>query len=70
MYDPFTKHVFTFNARSKDSTVVDAATGKVVGTVPLGGKPEFPATDGKGKYSSTSRTKVRLRRSTPTSSRC
>ncbi len=49
MYDPFTKHVFTFNARSKDSTVVDAATGKVVGTVPLGGKPEFPATDEKGK---------------------
>ena len=49
MHDPFTKHVFTFNARSKDSTVVDAATGKVLGTVPLGGKPEFPATDEKGK---------------------
>jgi YVTN family beta-propeller protein len=49
LYDPFTKHVFTFNARSKDSTVVDAAGGKVVGTVPLGGKPEFPATDSSGK---------------------
>ena len=49
LYDPFTKHVFTFNARSKDSTIVDAATGKVVGTVPLGGKPEFPATDEKGR---------------------
>jgi DNA-binding beta-propeller fold protein YncE len=49
LYDPFTKHVFTFNARSKDATVVDAASGKVVGTVPLGGKPEFPVTDGKGK---------------------
>ena len=49
LYDPFTKQVFTFNARSKDSTVVDAASGKVVGTVPLGGKPEFPATDGAGK---------------------
>jgi len=49
LYDPFTKHVFTFNARSKDSTVVDAASGKVVGTVPLGGKPEFAATDGAGK---------------------
>ena len=49
LYDPFTKHVFTFNARSKDSTVVDAASGKVVGTVPLDGKPEFPATDGAGK---------------------
>lgn len=49
LYEPYSKHVFTFNARSKDSTVVDAATGKVVGTVPLGGKPEFPASDGKGK---------------------
>jgi YVTN family beta-propeller protein len=49
LYDPFTKHVFTFNARSKDSTVVDAASGKVVGTVSLGGKPEFSASDGKGK---------------------
>ncbi len=49
LYDPFTNHVFTFNARSHDSTVVDAASGKVVGTVPLGGKPEFPVTDGKGK---------------------
>ena len=49
LYDPFTKRVFTFNARSKDSTVVDAATGKVLGTIPLGGKPEFPATDEKGR---------------------
>jgi YVTN family beta-propeller protein len=49
LYDPFTKHVFTFSAKSKDSTIVDAATGKVVGTIPLGGKPEFPATDEKGK---------------------
>jgi YVTN family beta-propeller protein len=49
LYEPFSKHVFTFNARSKDSSVIDAATGKVVGTVPLGGKPEFPASDGKGK---------------------
>ncbi len=49
LYDPFTKHVFTFNARSKDSTVFDAASGKVLGTIPLGGKPEFPATDLKGK---------------------
>jgi YVTN family beta-propeller protein len=49
LYDPFTKHVFTFNARSKDSTVVDAASGKAIGTVLLGGKPEFAVSDGKGK---------------------
>ena len=49
LYEPFTKHVFTFNARGHDTTVIDAATGKVVGSVPLGGKPEFPASDGMGK---------------------
>jgi YVTN family beta-propeller protein len=49
VYEPLSKHVFTFNARSKDSTAIDAATDKVMGTVPLGGKPEFPASDGKGK---------------------
>ncbi|MGD0929324.1 MAG: YncE family protein [Candidatus Korobacteraceae bacterium] len=49
LYDPFSKRLFTFNARSQDSTVIDAAGAKVVGTVPLGGKPEFPASDGKGK---------------------
>ncbi|MGA2602181.1 MAG: YncE family protein, partial [Bryobacteraceae bacterium] len=41
--------VFTFNGRSKDSTVINAKTGAVEGTIPLGGKPEFPAADGKGK---------------------
>ncbi len=49
LYEPFSKRVFTFNARSQDSTAIDAASGKVVGTIPLGGKPEFPASDGKGK---------------------
>ena len=49
LFDPFSKHVFTFNARSHDSSVIDAASGKVVGTVPLSGKPEFPASDGKGR---------------------
>jgi DNA-binding beta-propeller fold protein YncE len=29
-------------------TVLDAASSKVVGTVALGGKPEFPVIDGKG----------------------
>ncbi len=49
LFEPFSKHVFTFNAKSQDSTVLDAATGKVLATIPLGGKPEFPASDGKGK---------------------
>src|SRR5689334_11134363 len=48
LYDPATKRVFTFNGRSSDSTAIDAATGKVLGTIKLDGKPEFAASDAKG----------------------
>jgi YVTN family beta-propeller protein len=48
LYDPFSKRVFTFNAKSHDTTAVDASKGDVVGTLALGGKPEFAATDEKG----------------------
>jgi YVTN family beta-propeller protein len=48
VYDPVSKRVFTMNARSNNSTVIDAATDMVVGTVDLGGKPEEAAPDGKG----------------------
>ncbi len=48
MYDPASKQVFTFNGSSQDTTAIDAATGKVVGTVALGGKPEFAVSDEKG----------------------
>lgn len=49
LYDPFSQKVFTFNGGSSNSTVIDARNNKVVGTIPLDGKPEFSATDGKGK---------------------
>lgn len=49
LYDPFSKKVFTFNGRSSNSTVIDAVTMKVIGNIPLSGKPEFSQTDGKGK---------------------
>jgi DNA-binding beta-propeller fold protein YncE len=49
LYDPATRRVFTFNARGKDATVFDAPSGDVVGTIPLGGKPEFAATNAKGR---------------------
>ena len=49
LYDPATKRVFTFNGRSHDSSAIDAASGKVVGTIPLDGKPEFAASDAKGE---------------------
>ena len=49
LYDPATKRVFTFNGRSQDSTAINAATGKVLGTIKLDGKPEFAASDAKGE---------------------
>jgi DNA-binding beta-propeller fold protein YncE len=36
------------NGDSSTSTAIDAATGKVVGSVALGGGPEFAASDAKG----------------------
>jgi DNA-binding beta-propeller fold protein YncE len=48
LYDPATKRVFTFNGRSQDSTAIDAASGKVLGTIKLDGKPEFAASDARG----------------------
>ena len=47
-YDPATKRVFTFNGKSMDSTVIDATTNKVIGTVKLGDKPEEAILDGSG----------------------
>jgi len=48
IYDPATQRVFAFNGGSDSATVIDAATGKVAGTVELKGGPEFAAADGKG----------------------
>jgi DNA-binding beta-propeller fold protein YncE len=49
LYDPATKRVFTFNGKSQDSTAIDGASGKVLGTIKLDGKPEFAASDAKGE---------------------
>jgi DNA-binding beta-propeller fold protein YncE len=49
LYDPATKRVFTFNGKSQDSTAIDGATGNVLGTIKLDGKPEFAASDAKGE---------------------
>lgn len=48
VYDPASKRVFTMNGAAGSATAVDGATGNVAGTVALGGRPEFPAADGKG----------------------
>ena len=46
LYDKFSNRVFTFNGGgTQDASAIDAASGKVVGTISLGGKPEFAQTD-------------------------
>ena len=49
LYDPFSKKVFAFNGRTKNATVIDANTNKVVATIELSGKPEFAASNEKGR---------------------
>lgn len=48
LYDPASKRVFVMNGDPKNCTVIDAKTGNVVGTIELGGGPEFAVSDGKG----------------------
>ena len=48
LYDPVSKDVFSFNGDSRTSTVLDPTSGKVVGTIELGGAPEFAVADGRG----------------------
>jgi DNA-binding beta-propeller fold protein YncE len=48
-YDPFSHRVFSFNGESNNASVVDGSSMKEIGTVDLGGGPEFAVPDGKGK---------------------
>jgi DNA-binding beta-propeller fold protein YncE len=48
IYDPFSKRVFVMDGDPLNSTVIDAKSGSVVGTIELGGGPEFAVADGKG----------------------
>jgi YVTN family beta-propeller protein len=47
-YDPASKRIFVMNGDPNSSTVIDAKSGSVVGTIELGGGPEFAVADGKG----------------------
>jgi DNA-binding beta-propeller fold protein YncE len=49
LFDPATKRIFTFNGDSRSSSVIDAASGKKIGTIDLGGGPEFAVSAGDGK---------------------
>ncbi len=48
MLDPFNARVWVFSHAMPHATVIDAASGDVVGTLDLGGAPEQAATDGNG----------------------
>ncbi|MDP8980547.1 MAG: YncE family protein [Acidobacteriota bacterium] len=48
LYHAGTQQVFAFNGSGKSATVLNGKTGEVAGTIELGGKPEFAATDGTG----------------------
>src|SRR5580698_5416230 len=48
VFEPVTKTVWAFNGRSNNATVIDTDQRKVVATIALSGKPEFPVADGRG----------------------
>src|ERR1700732_539038 len=48
-FEPKTKRIFTFNGRSNDTTIIDPKTNEVIKSLPLSGKPEMCAADGRGK---------------------
>jgi hypothetical protein len=48
LYDPASKRVFAMNGDAHSSTVIDAKSGTSVGTIALGGAPEFAVADGTG----------------------
>ena len=49
LFDPASGHIFTFNGDAGSASVIDPVSGKNIGTIPLGGKPESGVTDGNGK---------------------
>jgi YVTN family beta-propeller protein len=48
IYEPLTKRIYVMNGDSENISVLDAVNGHVVGTISLGGGPEFAVSDGKG----------------------
>lgn len=48
IYDPASKHLFTFNGTSHNTTVIDPVKEVVIKNLDLSGRVEFPAADGKG----------------------
>ena len=45
MYEPTMHEVYSMNGRGQNATVIDAKSGAVIATIPLGGKPESAVAD-------------------------
>jgi YVTN family beta-propeller protein len=48
LFDPFSRHVFVFNAKSNNASVIDPASGKEIATIAFPGNPELGVSDGNG----------------------
>lgn len=48
LYDPFTRRIFTLDGDSNNTCAFDAASGRALGSLDLGGAPEAAASDGAG----------------------
>jgi DNA-binding beta-propeller fold protein YncE len=48
LFDPVSRRIFTLNGDAHSSSVIDPVTGKLIGSVPLPGKPEFGVSAGDG----------------------
>jgi DNA-binding beta-propeller fold protein YncE len=48
VFEPVTSRVFAFNGGDSTATAISAADAKSVGTIDLGGAPEFAVADGQG----------------------
>ncbi|HEU4717138.1 MAG TPA: YncE family protein [Bacteroidia bacterium] len=49
MFDDYSKRIYTCNGHSHDMSIIDPQKDTLVGTIPLGGKPETAVSDGNGK---------------------
>src|SRR2546428_5555594 len=49
LYDPVTRRIVTFNGDAHSASVLNPASGKRIGTIELGGGPEFGVSAGDGK---------------------
>jgi YVTN family beta-propeller protein len=49
LYDKASRKLFTFNGKSQDVSIIDPGKATVLTKIPVGGKPEFAASDDKGR---------------------